>query len=217
MWGRNHINWLTFLSSLKTYSFWCCSLFSSPFCVKKNRTTGYTTTQTHPPLSYIPQWYLACHIPSQLLEAVLIRETFTLSLFCSHESLTFPSWTRKSWTGRVGAINFWPNQGGQLETENGEEILLIKWKMIWNDFNMEQFNFWVYYFYFKKNCGNVFLRLFTVFSTLLWYWKAISKISNSNNWLWYVHKMNRGTFNLAVSNIQIHVLCIFTHEALEKL
>lgn len=44
---------------------------------------------THPPsLSYIPLWELACHILSQLLEAVPIREPFTLIVLFSSISHT---------------------------------------------------------------------------------------------------------------------------------
>lgn len=56
-------------------------------CKGKNTLQG-RSTGIHAPLSYIPQWDLACHILSQLLEAVLIREPFTLSLCCSPPSLT---------------------------------------------------------------------------------------------------------------------------------
>lgn len=58
-------------------------------CVENKTHIVDRSTNTHTqPLSYIPQWDLACHILSQLLEAVLIREPFTLSLCCSHPPLT---------------------------------------------------------------------------------------------------------------------------------
>lgn len=59
------------------------------FCVEKKKTLTFSCRNTHKPhenthalpLSYIPQWDLACHILSQLLEAVLIRKPAAPLLF----------------------------------------------------------------------------------------------------------------------------------------
>lgn len=112
-------------------------------CLKHTHTRLKKNTHA-PPLSHIPPGDLACHILSQLLEAVLIREPFTLSLCCSHPSLTptlwLPSQTLQSWKERAGAVTFYDLSGCQTTTQQSASlsIMVTNWKMAWNDLK------WVY-------------------------------------------------------------------------
>lgn len=121
---------VTLVISLKSCgNFW----WFFPPCVYRN--TWDKSTHA-PPLSYIPLWDLACHILSQLLEAVLIREPFTLLLCCFHPSLTptfiLPSGTLQTWWESTGTVTvsdpiatFWAQTGKVLL----QWIMLTNWKM----------------------------------------------------------------------------------------